>query len=376
MKINFLIILCLVMIAGCRQPFIPPMDDYESSLVVDGMISNEPGPYTINLSKSQPLDQDSLIPYPGCRVTILENSGNSEVLTEVGEGIYQTSSGGIQGEVGHAYRITIETPGGDSYETDYVKIRQPVEIDTVYGEADNPKFNAWPEGLPGIRFYIDTRPADEDSTFFLWKLIETYEYTADFMISVVYQDYRFQPFPSDSLYRCWHTRPIREIHVSQTSGLSEPKLSRHPLHFVGTDNKKLTNRYSLLVKQYTIDKRAYEFWNRIEEQIAGEHFFFARQPYQIKGNVYNPDKPDELVRGYFTVGSVSTMRIFMDKPFSEFNFPMCSLNFDLRYINIEPPESWPIFLKWQDGNLGKASKKCFDCRLSGGKLTPPEFWKD
>ena len=376
MMIKYFLILSLFVIAGCRQPFMPTIEDYESSLVVDGMISNEPGPYTIRLSKSRPLGEDSIQPYTGCNVTLYENTGNSETLTETDEGVYQTATDGIQGKVGNAYRITIETPDGETYTSDFNQIRRPTGIDTVYGEIEKHKLNTWPEGLPGVQFYIDTKTAPDDSTYLLWKLSETYEYTADFMISAVYQDYEIQPFKPDSLYRCWHTQPIRDILVSQTTGLTHPRLKRYPLNFVGTNNKKLTNRYSLLVKQYSINREAYEFWNSIQEQIAEESFFFSRQPYQIKGNVYNRDNPDELVRGYFTVGSVSTMRIFMDSPFFEFLYPRCSLNFDLRFISFEPPEVWPIYLRRQEGRLGRANDECFDCRLSGGKLTPPEFWED
>ena len=50
-----------------RKKYWPELDKYEDVLVVDGMITNKPGPYTIRLSISAPIDSAEFIPYPDCQ---------------------------------------------------------------------------------------------------------------------------------------------------------------------------------------------------------------------------------------------------------------------------------------------------------------------
>lgn len=376
MKIKYTLILLILLLTGCRESFMPAYDDYRSALVVEGMITNQPGPYTVKLSKTQPVGEDELVPYSGCSVQLREKNGETETLTELDSGIYCSTENGIQGEVGKAYRITITTPQGNSYQSDFEKIRTPTPIDSVYAETEYHKSNIYPEGLPGYQFYIDTKRAPNDSTYIYWKMIETYEYTSDFKISAVYRNFRFEPFPSDSLYRCYKTQPVKNIFTTNTSGLDAARVERQPLHFVGTDNRKLMCRYSLLVKQLTISEACYRYWENLNEQLSEEDFLFGKQPYQIEGNIYNPDNPQEVVRGYFLVGGVDQKRTFLDPPRVDFVYPSCALDFEIGRVSYLPPIVWPIYLKEVGGQYGKANKECFDCRLRGGTLDKPIFWDE
>ena len=374
MKTKYTLLFLIILLTGCRESFMPAYKDYQSALVVEGMITNQPGPYTVKLSKTQPLGNGELVPYSGCSVQLLEKNGKTETLTELDSGIYRSTENGIQGEVGKAYRITITTPQGNFYQSDFEKIRTPTPIDSVYARTEYHRSNNYPEGLPGYQFYIDTKRAPNDSTYIYWKMSETYEYTSDFQISAVFRNYRFEPFPSDSLYRCYKTQPVKSIFTSSTSGLNEARVERQPLHFVGTDNRKLMCRYSLLVKQLTISEDCYRYWENLSEQLSEEDFLFGKQPYQIQGNVYNPDNPREVVRGYFVVGGVDHKRIFLDPPKVDFLYPTCALDFEIGRLPYLPPSVWPVYLKKLGNQYGKANEECFDCRLRGGTLDKPEFW--
>ncbi|MDZ7777912.1 MAG: DUF4249 family protein [Bacteroidales bacterium] len=72
---------------GCREEFTPQVQKYDNLLVVDGMISNEPGPYTIKLSRSSPANKPDVHPFTGCDVQLHEkSSGNSETFSEEAAG--------------------------------------------------------------------------------------------------------------------------------------------------------------------------------------------------------------------------------------------------------------------------------------------------
>lgn len=47
-----ILILPLMVSNACRDEFMPDVDKYDNLLVVDGMITNEPGPYKIKISRT------------------------------------------------------------------------------------------------------------------------------------------------------------------------------------------------------------------------------------------------------------------------------------------------------------------------------------
>jgi hypothetical protein len=174
----------------------------------------------------------------------------------------------------------------------------------------------------------------------------------------------------ENLYRCWKTQNVGYIITGNTSNLSIPKISNQPLHFVGTNTKKLQERYSLNLIQYSIDENAYYFWKSIEDQTSQENFLISNQPYNIIGNVKNINNPDESVYGYFTVASVSKKRIFVDRPNTPFYYVKCA-------IMDEAPVPYPEFYVTDEtGKTGQVIEDCIDCRSQGGEPLKPDFWID
>ncbi len=96
---------------------IPVPDNY--AVVVDGMITDQPGPYKVELTKAFDIEsKNSFKAYISARrVTISDNAGNSEDLTQISQGVYQTDPNGIQGVVGRVYKLRVEMLDGRVYES-------------------------------------------------------------------------------------------------------------------------------------------------------------------------------------------------------------------------------------------------------------------
>jgi hypothetical protein len=381
---NLVMIFLLVLVFSCVEKYWPELDSkYEDILVVEGMITNEPGPYYIKLSLATSVENPELITLRGCHVKILDDAGNSENLSEISPGTYSTSATGIQGVVGRKYKIQILGPQGKNYQSEFEELKNPVGIDSVYTAfetRDNPEGQYQTEGY---QFYLNTALAATDSNFFMWRMDRTYEYEADFKIRYIYEgDLRWLA-NADSLQTCWRTDNIRQIFTYNTLGLSQPVVKNYPLNFVNTDNRELSVRYSLLVKQLTISEKAYTFWNSIKEQNSDLDNLYSRQPYQVKGNVSNDQAPDETVLGYFLVAGISSKRIFVDRPMPpvHFYYEVCELT-ELDFNNVadiyhSTPAEWPIFLTTgNEGGMALPSQDCMDCRLAGGTIEKPDFWID
>jgi len=362
------------LLSACQEEIDLASREFKKHVYVDGGITNEQPPYTVEVYVSSSLDEPQRIPYSNCRVTLHENTGRSESLTETEPGVYRSSAGGIRGEVGNAYRIDIETPDGKHYQSDFTTMKPSVGIDTVYGEVTGKEQLNNPDDIKGYQFYVSTQQGDAD-TYLLWKLEETYEYTADYLYAgMMYQGQMYEPESKDALYRCWRTRHIPEIFAANTINLQTPKISDQPLHFVSNQSKRLQELYSLLVRQYTIDRAAFNYWDDVGEQIEGGDFLNVRQPFQIQGNVYNPENEEEAVLGYFSVASVDQRRIFIT-PAMDLDLIKCHIKYNVLFLYRISFQK-PVYFGYGSAGRGVVNEGCVDCRLTGGELEKPEFWPD
>ncbi|NOQ24112.1 MAG: DUF4249 family protein [Bacteroidales bacterium] len=374
---NFLIILSIIVI-GCKDELLLDSTNYEPLIVVDGLITNEEGPYMVTISQSMRVNFLEKNPYQNCIVTIIENTGTTEILTEIEPGKYISSENGIKGIIGNEYSISIFTPEGKEYHSDFQELKEPVDIESVYTERDALLRVDYNYGLPGYQFYVKTKKASIQENYFLWNMTESYEYDADHMLAYYETKSGDQIYNGryDTLKTCWKTQNVSYIFTGTTSKLSLPQITKQPLHFVGTDTKKLTKRYSVLVQQYTIGEKTYNYWQSIEKQSSNDNFFASTQPYSIRGNIENINNEEESLLGYFTVASVSQKRIFVKKSEDSFYYSTGLVITDQVAIreykrNHNAPYFWT---ELEDDVFGIIDGSCIDCRTEGGNLYHPEFW--
>lgn len=368
---------------SCIDDYWPEISGYQNVLVVDGMITNGTGPFEVRLSLTTNVNNPEYIPMLGCEIKVLDNTGESITFYENTDGNYVTPGEGEAGIIGRSYKILITTPSGQQYASEFEPLLPPTTIDSIYPMVETKVDPSYNYELSGYQFYVNTSEAVDASTYYLWKLQQTYEYKADFYIHFIYNG-STEPFlPIDSLYTCWITEDIHDILVFGTSGLSTPNLQGFPLNYVSTETRALSVRYSLLASQLTIGENAYRFWRDVADQNTGETSLYTQQLYQIRGNVKNLSDAREPVLGYFTVAGKDSKRIFVNKPQEviAYNYPFCVLgegDYDAyKYIFWTPKVTWPLYVvRDENGNRALPQKICSDCRKRGGSISKPEFWID
>ena len=373
-KSIYIIAIIFSILAGCKEEIDILSQQYEKLLVVDGMITNQPGPYTVKISYSSMVNDAQYKGLKNCKVTIEEENGTREVLEEGYHGIYETSPNGIQGIPGNSYRLIIETEEGKTYQTDYHKLNIPVEIDTITAKLEYVD-QLYADKIPGCQFYISTEETDPNGSFIMWKMEETYEYTAEYQIDSYMKDGNiYEQKNKDSLYRCWRTVDMKEIFTENSVDVSSPRLKEIPLHFVSNQTKRLQYRYSLLVEQYTLSRDAYAYWDEIKAQLSGDNFLEPEQHYKLAGNVYNKANDEEVVLGHFTVAPIVKKRIFFDPPNITIKGNKCFVNNEFPSMIGASYNHKIFFVSGEDG-FGAVNDICIDCRTAGGKLKKPDFWK-
>jgi hypothetical protein len=104
------IILFLFILSSCITQFVPKTNEDKELIVVEGLITDQPGINTIKLSKSLPLGTTNLPnPATGCTVTVSDDLGNKFSLRETDPGTYVTDPDVFQGTVGRQYTLHIST---------------------------------------------------------------------------------------------------------------------------------------------------------------------------------------------------------------------------------------------------------------------------
>lgn len=380
--------LAVGMIAGmvwsCEERYYPEIEQkYEEILVVDGMITNRPGPYSVVLSLSTLVDNPEFIPVSDYQVVISDDLGNSEILGEDTPGTYSTSPDGIQGVVGRSYRIELTSPEGINYRSEFEELKTPVPVDSLYAEIEYQPSQGYPFGLPGYRFYVDASGSHTDTIRLLWRLTETYKYKSDFKIYFTYDGVLHTVLDPDTLRTCFKTERIDEFFLFNSEKHIEPNVDRLKLHFVSTDTRRLSYRYSLLAEQYRISKPAYEYWAGIKELQSETGDLYSKLPYQVRGNIYNENNAESPVFGYFMVAGVNTRRIFVNtpKPPVKLYIPKCVLvqgdfvNYGFMFFHKPPPPDDPYYITQSPtGARALTIQSCLDCRMKGGVLEEPDFW--
>ncbi len=365
--------LCLGL-ASCVDKYWPELNKYDNVLVVDGLLTNGNDTTIVKLSMSSPVNNEEFNPLSGAELYITDNNQTQTYFTETEPGAYKILDNTFIGNVGSSYQLHILLPNGKKYRSDICVMKPPAPIDSIFGEIEThqiPNTNDYDEG---VQFYINNHSNLPDTSYYLWKLIETFEYQSSFNIDYIWNGNNFDPYPNpDSLRTCWFTTPVPNIFTYSTKYLNKPIINNLPLNFVNSNTKRLSVRYSLLVKQLSITKKIFNFWDALRQQNIIQGNLYSKQPVQIRGNVKNINNPEEPVLGYFTVAGMTKKRIFINKPPIVFYYDICSPDFDgMRFIRFEPG---PIYIVDINGRRGLGNTEaCFDCRIGGGKITRPDFW--
>ena len=371
-----LLLFLLLYLTSCVDKYWPEIDKYENILVVDGLLTNGADTTIINLSMSSSVNNGKLIPIVGSEMYISDENQSEVYLAETKPGIYKVLDDSFIGQVGSSYQLHITLPNGKKYVSDICRMPMPSPIDSVYGLIETHQIPNSNEYLDGVQFYVNNHTNLTDTSYYLWSLSQSFEYRSTFSIDYIWTGSFFDPYPNpDSLQTCWYTSSVSGIYTYSTKYLDEPVIVDFPLNYVSSQNKTISIRYSLLVKQLSILESAFVFWDAIRQQNIESGNLYSQQPIQIRGNIHNVNNAEEPVLGYFTVAGVTKRRIYINRQPLVYHYDICTPNYDaMRNIRYEPG---PIYIVETLGRLGMGNSDiCFDCRLEGGSITPPYFWED
>ncbi|MCD6598753.1 MAG: DUF4249 domain-containing protein, partial [Bacteroidales bacterium] len=160
-----IIAIIVSLLVSCEDIIDIPLNDSEPRLVIEGVVTNLEGPYTVRISKSVDYYEPGVYPVVNdAHVELGDGTGFIEVLEGNEEGLYSSSK--MAGHPGRTYSLKVELDGKSYMAESQLKI--PVKIDSLKKEYF-PAFGDLESG-----YYIHchfTDPSEEGNNYRLiaWK---------------------------------------------------------------------------------------------------------------------------------------------------------------------------------------------------------------
>lgn len=375
----------------CVEPLDIDIPESPPVLVVEGMITDLPGPYQVRISQSKPINsKEPFIRVAGAKVSVEEENGVTATFREDTTGVYVSDSTALQGKAGARYRLNIQLADGKTYISDWetLKPSPPInDIDFVLEERLRERGTQ-----KGIQFYLDTKDSENNTRYYRWEWEATWVHGVPYPESFIFlgNDSTTDITPHTI---CWEQGFSSNINIATSSGNSTDEIADFPLLFVSTYGVELRLRYSLLARQFAISEKEYFFWKSLQESNESTGTLFDRQPQIIRANIYNQDNEEEVVLGYFSVAGASEKRVYVSRTelpkeinIGEAFLASCITNTDTFFKPLETERD--VFQALSFGMIFfnfyrnpdirgwiVTTEECSDCRARGGTTKRPDWWQ-
>lgn len=353
MRIKVLHIFCCLCLIfdSCIERFDIKVDDIQKYVVIDGLISDQPGPYTIKLFRSGSLD-DQLTTVNwirGASLLIQDDVNGSYALTEVSPGNYQTSPN-FQGIIGHTYVLQVRISDEEQFESLPQKLLPVGEIEKVYYEfvqlEDSMKTNLAKEPKNGFNIFLNGTIHPDQNRLVRWRTVGTYQITtypinktiptggheisapADINID---DDSGVPDPPPCSGYKyiggilrkigdgtcscctCWPSIYDAGPILSEPKFLEYNRIEGLKLAFVPARRDYFSNKYHFRVDQMSVTPEAFEYWRKIKKQGGTGSDLFQTPSGRTTGNMRTVGDTKTPIIGLFSVSSIRSVSFFIER---------------------------------------------------------------
>ena len=265
-----LLLTTALFLVGCQQVVTIDLNKADPHLVVEGIVSDQPGPYTVKLSKTGNYFEPALV-YPAVSnafISVTDDAGQCDTLREVGvgSGTYQSST--LKGLTGRTYALEVIAEGR-AYNA-VSSMPQKVVIDSLYALA-----RPQGRGEPGYDIYVTFKDPPEPGNY--------YRLNARSSAAI----------PQDSI----DGRRYRVYTDKLTNGNEMTERIRAGRNVAAGD--------TITVDLLTIDKATYDYFNTLRNVLSSDQAATSLAPTNPNTNLSNGSL------GYFSAYTIYTLSIIM-----------------------------------------------------------------
>ncbi|MEO6962458.1 MAG: DUF4249 domain-containing protein [Puia sp.] len=235
-------LLLAFLLFACKKTVILPLNAVPPQIVIQGEVTDRPGPYSVNINQTINFYADNIFPpVPGAVVRLSDNLGNTDSLTETSPGVYTTHT--LQGARGNTYTLSVSVNNKQYNATSVMP--EPVMLDSVGFES----ITAFGQRrISAITYFQD--PAGTQNYYQFKEYINGELFTKDAFV--------FDDRLSDGKY------------ISNTLRM---------------DSSYLNPGDQIKVSMYCIDKNVYNYLFQLQQSSGGGAFNTTASPADPESNI-------------------------------------------------------------------------------------------
>ncbi|RZJ79483.1 MAG: DUF4249 domain-containing protein [Flavobacterium sp.] len=375
-KTAVFIVVSMLCLIACKESFSPDVSTLNNNiLVVEGFINIGGDSTKFKLSRTVVVaDKNVGNPESGATVTVESDANDSFPLTELAtkKGTYGTSPLNLSSS--KKYRLRIRSTKGNVYLSDFVEVKTTPEIEEI----------GWDAKPDELQIFVNTKDVSKNSVYYRWEFEETWIFYAKFQSSLIWNGQQaVYRTAEQNIFQCWGSENSNKIILGSSAKLSDDVIFQQPLILIPSHSEKLTERYSILVKQYTLTREAFEFWQNLKKNTETLGSVFDVQPSQLTGNIRSQDNAKEPVIGFVSVGNVETKRVYIEKKDVP-DYKLAIDNVCVEPVLVQEISGSDFKLTFSNGSnipisvapngLYASSRRCADCTIRGTNKKPT-FWQ-
>jgi hypothetical protein len=276
----------------------------QEKLIVDGLITTDLKKFSVTLTTSiAPLGKKTPDVIAYAKVKIIDDLKQEVELFHTSYGIYESKTE-QKVAVGRAYKVMIELPNGEKYESspELVKAAPPIES-LNYEFVENNNLGGYK--LPS--FEVTAQIQDDAKSVNFYRLDwEHYQYLTSCRDRID-NDFNYL-VRTNCCEPCWFIKKSYGLISLIDDGLFNGKKINQLVTNVPYNSRR---PFYIQVNLYATTEAAYRYWKNVKAQINNVGGVFDSPPSIIQGNVKNVNHPEEQVLGFFGASSISRKQTYV-----------------------------------------------------------------
>ncbi|HSI91326.1 MAG TPA: DUF4249 domain-containing protein, partial [Adhaeribacter sp.] len=230
-------------------------------------------------------------------------------LKEIRPGEFHTSATGIRGRVGGIYSLKVRLKDGQEFVSEPEKLNPVPPIDRLYYQLKEISYideNNNEQRTPYFELQVDVQDPPGERNYYKWVSEGTYE------VETQPEDFQMQdrlgndiPSPKSCCRQCWIGRKDLSVKVVSDKQFDGNKMVGKAVGTIPVTPRYMGIKYHVNLQQHSLSQNAFEFWSMLEKQAVGTGSLQDAAPANAWGNMYNVQKPDERVLGYFGASAIA-----------------------------------------------------------------------
>jgi hypothetical protein len=360
--------LVIMLCISCTEEYNFRANSYNNILAVQGEIASDYDHTEVRLSRSTSGFNEDEINESNALVYVTDNDNNIYTFIEIEPGLYKPENINFSGEISNEFFLTIVTSDGTEYISENVVFNDVPEIDSLYYVYHEIYSFEEENYIKGIDICIDTHWDKEVDYYLYWDYIETIQFWQ-----------KWEALGIEAPYGpCWQTKYANKVKIEETKTHTKNKLTQYEITHIDEYDYQPYYRCRMLVRQRTINKSVYDFWEMVRENNEDIGRVFDKIPYSPLGNIICTSDSDKKVFGYFNAGSVSTKYIYMKAPLFGINF--ADINDHCKALTTDVSSMFSLQNAYIISSIDKViytkKRECVDCAAyENSTRIEPNFWE-